>query len=760
MRTETLTHAQSQGPNKDFALHTIGWQAFQDLAVSIAEVEYDRPVSRVAKVRDHGRDGWFYGLPESKVKKNDQRETTIQCKHFSGRNTKLTPASLSSELTSVRKVVSSNRAHGYILITNANVTEGDRLEISKALRGCGVNRPYIFGRDWVIAKILEHPRVRALVPRVYGLGDLGWIIDDRARQQAEAILDTMGDDLRCYVPTLSHRKAVEALARHRIVLLLGDPAVGKSTIAAALSLAATDEDESEAIYVRNPEEFVSGWDPNIENRLFWIDDAFGSIQYAPELMDRWNKVLLIFKAAVRRKNRFIITSRTYIWRQAESALKRSAFPPLKDGRVVVDVEQLSDLEKRRILYNHLKFGGQPRTFLKKLVPHLEGLVASQDFRPEIARRLGSPAFTTKLLPTADELSNFFGNPEEFLRDTLSNLDANLRAAVGLIFVNAGRLTTPIRADATTSLVCELFGVTTANIRAALVSMKGGFAVLVDETDDSYWTYKHPTIGDAYASLIGSNNELITLYVRGTKLPQILREAVCGPISVDGAAVRVPPSLHSLLIDRFAGAKLSKENIWRFLTKRCNGSFVSKFVNRYPEIVDKGIYFGRPVAFDSSALFLIKVAEAGVLSATRRERFLDLLAEQVTREGDFGFLDNDPDFESFLTEKEVTQLRVLAHDKAMDGLDELVDSEASEIEDTNDPETWFEELLSSFSSLASIFPGDEGVERARSIAESRIIFQIEEIQESRGFEEEPDWNPREQKSGAQSDSSCSIFDDLV
>jgi len=96
------------------------------------------------------------------------------------------------------------------------------------------------------------------------------------------------------------------------------------------------------------------------------------------------------------------------------------------------------------------------------------------------------------------------------------------------------------------------------------------------------------------------------------------------------------------------------------------------VKRYPKIVDEGIYFGRPVAFDSSALFLIKVAEARELSTSRRERFLDLLAEQVTGEGDFGFLDHDPDFESFLTEVETTRLRNLAHDKATDGLDELAD----------------------------------------------------------------------------------------
>ncbi|EJU10529.1 hypothetical protein LH128_23486, partial [Sphingomonas sp. LH128] len=355
-----------QGPNKDFALHTIGWQAFQDLAVSIAESEYARAVSRVAKSSDEGRDGFFYGVPDEALKSDDQRETTLQSKHFSNANRKLTVASLSSELASIKNLIATKRADGYILMTNAVVSEADRKKIVAALKECGVVQPYVHGRDWIVAKILEHTRVRAMVPRIYGLGDLSWIADKNARDQAEAIIDSMGDDLACYVPTNAHRGAVRALDEHRFVLLLGDPAVGKSTIAAALSVAATDEDKCDVIYVRNPEEFVTTWKPDIPNRLFWIDDGFGSIQYTPELMDRWNKVFQTMKAAIKRKNRFILTSRSYIWRQAQADLKNSAFPPLMDGRVVVDVEKLTVPEKERILYNHLKFGTQPKSFQKRL----------------------------------------------------------------------------------------------------------------------------------------------------------------------------------------------------------------------------------------------------------------------------------------------------------------------------------------------------------------------------------------------------------
>lgn len=100
---------QLQGPQADFALHTIGWQAFQDLATSIAEVEYQRPVIRITKTSDEGRDGFFYGLPDVPPAEGDQRETTIQCKHFSSEVTKLTLTSLKAELESVRKLVESGR---------------------------------------------------------------------------------------------------------------------------------------------------------------------------------------------------------------------------------------------------------------------------------------------------------------------------------------------------------------------------------------------------------------------------------------------------------------------------------------------------------------------------------------------------------------------------------------------------------------------------------------------------------------------------
>lgn len=758
-----MTGATLQGTAKDFALHTVGWQAFQDLAVSIAESEYVRPVSRVAKTSDEGRDGFFYGVPDEPLKKGDKRQTTIQSKHVSRADEKLTLPKLAPELASVKKLADSGRADGYVLMSNASITEGDRKKIVAALETCGVERPYVHGRDWVVAKILEHARVRALAPRVYGLGDLGWITDQRALEQAKAIIDSMGDDLACYVPTKAHRDAVKALDEHRVVLLLGDPAVGKTSIAAALSVAATDEDHSDVIYVRNPAEFVSSWNPDVEGRLFWIDDAFGSIQYAPELSDRWNKVFQTMRAAVKRKNRFILTSRTYIWRQARVDLKASAFAPLLDGRVVVDVEKLTIAEKQRILYNHLKYGTQSNLFLAQLLPYLDDIVASPAFRPEMARRLGNPAFTGRLVVTRPGVLDFFRSPERFLQETIVNLGLPLKAAIGLIFVHGGRLPSPIVDGAAAKLITDAFGVTLAAIRTALEAMKGSFVNFVAEDEESYWTYKHPTIGDAYACIVGEHEELIAVYLNGTKMPQILREVRCGGSSVEGASVAVGASQYGLLLDRFAAASdIPPSDLRRFLIRRCGPKFFKAFLARLPDRVPWGSGLSRPARSHDRTKLILKAQQNGVLPPDQRAAFITELAGQVVDDADIAFLVDDAAIEDFLTADEHKELVALARSDLVESLESSIDAESDAYEAGWDPDDWFMFMRETVDALERLFPDDEVIAEVADEARDTIRDRVRELKRRIEEEEEDEDDEASHAVGDAATASDvrSIFDDLT
>ena len=63
-----------------------------------------------------------------------------------------------------------------------------------------------------------------------------------------------------------------------------------------------------------------------------------------------------------------MTSRDYIYNRARQELKDGAFPLLNESQVVIDVHDLSDVEKQLILYNHLKLGKQSATFRFDIKP--------------------------------------------------------------------------------------------------------------------------------------------------------------------------------------------------------------------------------------------------------------------------------------------------------------------------------------------------------------------------------------------------------
>ena len=94
--------------------------------------------------------------------------------------------------------------------------------------------------QWVCDTIAAHRELRLFVPRVYGLGDLSQILDERAYAQASVLMDAARDQVATFVITEPYRKAAQALQDHGFVLLLGEPAVGKSVIALMLALAAAD----------------------------------------------------------------------------------------------------------------------------------------------------------------------------------------------------------------------------------------------------------------------------------------------------------------------------------------------------------------------------------------------------------------------------------------------------------------------------------------------------------------------------------------
>jgi hypothetical protein len=59
-----------------------------------------------------------------------------------------------------------------VLLTNAGLSGTEAGKIEAAFRSVGVKHVLLYGSTWICQQIQENKRLRMLVPRVYGLGDL------------------------------------------------------------------------------------------------------------------------------------------------------------------------------------------------------------------------------------------------------------------------------------------------------------------------------------------------------------------------------------------------------------------------------------------------------------------------------------------------------------------------------------------------------------------------------------------------------------
>ena len=271
-----------------YELHSLGWKAFQQLRVSVVAELWGQTVQGFFDSDDGGRDGAFYGTWISSKGETFDGSFTVQCKFSQKPSWSLKLASIADELGKAARLASSGLANNYFLLTNMQLTgTADELIRAAFERIPGLRQCRVFGVEQISQFIRELPRLRMLVPRVYGLGDLGQILDKRAYDQAQEILSSLGDDMNKFVMTDAFRASARAIVEHGFVLLLGEPACRKSAIAAALALRALDEWNCFTVKVRDPSDFVAASNPH-EKQFFWADDAFGATQLDWRVAMQWN----------------------------------------------------------------------------------------------------------------------------------------------------------------------------------------------------------------------------------------------------------------------------------------------------------------------------------------------------------------------------------------------------------------------------------------------------------------------------------------
>lgn len=755
-------HPKVQATQVAYELHTLGWKAFQELCVTIVGEIWGHTVQSFFDSRDGGRDGAFHGRVQMTAGDTLDGSFVVQCKFTARADRHLALADLADELLKARRLAARGLADHYMLFTNARLTGVAEAEMKAAFEAIpGIKRFAAYGAERISQMIRESARLRMLVPRVYGLGDLSQILDERAYAQAREVLSALGDDLAKFVITDSYRKSARALVEHGFVLLLGEPACGKSTIAAALAVGALDEWGCHTVKVRDAEDFVRHFNPHEPRQFFWVDDAFGATQIDSASTAGWNRTFPHLSAAIRKGAKVLFTSRDYVYRSARQMLKESALPVMRESQVVIRVEQLTPDERNQILYNHVRRGTQPPAFKKEAKRFLPKVAAHPRFTPEIARRLGNPAFTRDLLISEEGLADFVARPLPLLSEVIRTLDAGSRSALALVFMRGGHLPSPVQLTSAEQTAVTMIGGDEPQVRDALNSLNESLVLRVIQNGEYAWRFKHPSVRDALAGVIAENLELMDIYLTGTPVEDLFHEISCGDLGIQGAKVIVPRDRYAALLDRivpFAINAPKERDLHWFLSQRCDPGFLAAFCERMPSFIPM-LHVGSYLYGDTDLWVILRLREFGLLPEDNRAVILDEIKELAVDTPDAGFLSDR--VKRLFSEEELRQLLDHVRDQLLPNLKKVVRdwSWRYNRQGEDEPDQYFEELKSALEEYADAFEDDEVASAQIGAALETLHETVKEKEKEREEDEEiDDFSPNEE-SDAVGDSSRDVFDDV-
>lgn len=699
-----------------YDLHNLGWNSFQQLCLTISREVLGQTVQSFLDSGDGGRDGAFRGTWKQNGREDLTGRFVIQCKFTSLSNHVLRPSDLTDEVAKVKRLVARRLCDSYVLMTNAGLPGTRAADIETLFADAGVKQVLVFGSTWISQQILENKRLRMLVPRVYGLGDLSQILDERAYTQARAILESLREDLAKVVVTDAYQKAAEALDKHSFVLLIGEPAAGKTTIASMLAMAALDQWNASLLKLDDPGKVAERWNPDEPSQFFWLDDSFGVTQCEEFLVHGWNHILPQIKPMLRKGAKIVMTSRDYIYNRARRDLKESAFPLLKESQVVIDVHSLSANEKRQILYNHLKLGKQPRSFRTEIKPYLESVADHPRFIPETARRLADPLFTKDLFLDPYYLGQFVEKREQLLQEVLQGLDANSKAALGLIYMRNDRLASPIELQPSESEALQRLGSDLGGCVAALEALNGSLVLHTHASGDSIWRFKHPTIGDAYAATLVQSPEHLGIYIQGSAPERLVDQVTCGDVGIEKAVV-VPRALFPMMLAKleeitksrsYKSAWLSafdaRRDLQGFLAQRCSKEFLTLYLEKHPELFAKVSEPGLMLSVVPEMRLAKRLHEFGLLPEENRKKFVETVSDYAAEGQDTDALDS-ASIRSLFTDDEYENLVQRVRAELLPKLDDvLIEHQLNHTSD-EPPEEHMYQILWSFETLKKCFADD-------------------------------------------------------
>ncbi|MDD3856097.1 restriction endonuclease [Sulfurimonas sp.] len=366
----------------DYDFSTLNDKEFENLSIDLISKDKNKRFERFKAGKDGGSDGRFYH--------DDSSQEIVQCKHYLKTGFKGLISSLKNKsdkgINEIDKVKKLNPSK-YIFIISLPLSAENKKTIKELFDPYIKNDNDIYGQEDLNQILGNHPDIEKKHYKLWLSSTvvLDRIMNNAIESRSEFLLEDIKEKSKYYAITENHQKAIDKLEESHIIIIAGEPGIGKTTLAEHLALWYIEKDfkfyniedsinEAENIYKRD------------EKQIFYFDDFLGA-NYLSAIENKKDSHIMKFMDRIKKDKtkRFILTSRTNIFNQSLALSDTFRSKNIENEEFIIKIESLKDIDKAVILYNHIWHSDLDEKFIDEIYidKRYKQIIKHKNFNPRL-----------------------------------------------------------------------------------------------------------------------------------------------------------------------------------------------------------------------------------------------------------------------------------------------------------------------------------------------------------------------------------------
>jgi len=333
----------------------------------------------------------------------------------------------------------------------------------------------------------------------------------------EVLLSNIHLDEKFFVQTVAYDRALECLAKKKTLFITGNPGVGK-TITSKMIVLYYATNGYRVRYTTDGTDLSALKRALSQNKevkeIILLDDCFGQAYFNMKETQSNELLSLIKHVNISENKRLILNSRVTIYREAQVRTPElvKSFDNKEYKVHIIDMSAMSDIDKAKILYNHLYFNNVKGEYFESIKQNknYRKIVNHPNYNPRIIEFVSSPHRYSNVSPSDyfEYILGHLNNPSKVWDDEyerrLSKVDRMLVTSLfsltdttaPLDFVNQcfnARIQSLPEVDLTIN-----------QFQNSLSRLQQAFVKIVDEKNKRTLSMVNPSINDYIRSRINTN----------------------------------------------------------------------------------------------------------------------------------------------------------------------------------------------------------------------------------------------------------------